>query len=519
VDRIARPSSLDHQHASRTPGHHRGERSPAKAKRSQHATHNHIAPDLASFTAAVPDTTGTPLVVRSFASQITIFDGAVITIQRVRQHRGERHGRRETRRDVAPEQWTSIPVPALITEETFELAQARLQENKHYAKRNSREPALLKGILVCRDCGYACWRTSARTTKRVIYYYRCIGSDNYRFVGGRVCANRPIRADELDALVWGAVERLLSDPTLIRAEIERRLTALRTESPAAHRREGLERELVRVKAASARLIEAYQEQLITLDELRARMPTLRKRQTTLTAQLDALDAELHDAETYLQLAENLEGFLARLAENAQNLTVKERQRIVQLVVREVLIGDDGITIRHTIPTPTGPDDPSYLLRGSSHHTALRGSGVAARDRPVLHHSCAQHRAQQLQDLSVDDPFLDRGHQLRVWNRLETVGDIRLQHPPPAAPRLINENLERIALRAPGPEPERALEHVSLEDRLNDDPRCCLNDPVTNSRNRERSQLITSGLRYEHPARGQRPPPPLPQIRGQLIEEL
>jgi hypothetical protein len=86
VDRIARPSSLDHQHASRTPGHHRGERSPAKAKRSQHATHNHIAPDLASFTAAVPDTTGTPLVVRSFASQITIFDGAVITIQRVRQH-------------------------------------------------------------------------------------------------------------------------------------------------------------------------------------------------------------------------------------------------------------------------------------------------------------------------------------------------------------------------------------------------------------------------------------------------
>ena len=80
--------------------------------------------------------------------------------------RGERHGRRETRRDVAPEQWTSIPVPALITDETFELAQARLQENKHYAKRNSREPALLKGILVCRDCGYACWRTSARTTKR-----------------------------------------------------------------------------------------------------------------------------------------------------------------------------------------------------------------------------------------------------------------------------------------------------------------------------------------------------------------
>src|SRR6516162_3623594 len=174
--------------------------------------------------------------------------------------RGERHGRRETRRDVAPEQWTSIPVPALVTDEQFELAQARLEENKRYAKRNSREPALLKGILVCRDCGYACWRTSARTTKRLIYYYRCIGSDNYRHVGGRVCTSRPIRADELDQLVWDHVRELLEDPALVQAEIDRRLQALRTEHPAARRRDALERDLTRAEAAIARLIEAYQEQ-------------------------------------------------------------------------------------------------------------------------------------------------------------------------------------------------------------------------------------------------------------------
>ena len=77
--------------------------------------------------------------------------------------RGERHGRRETRRDVAPEQWTSIPVPALVSTETFELAQARLEENKRFAPRNTKEPTLLQGILVCRDCGYACYRSSRPT--------------------------------------------------------------------------------------------------------------------------------------------------------------------------------------------------------------------------------------------------------------------------------------------------------------------------------------------------------------------
>ncbi|MBA3262136.1 MAG: hypothetical protein H0T69_06650 [Thermoleophilaceae bacterium] len=54
-------------------------------------------------------------------------------------------------------------------------------------------PRCSRGILVYRDCGYACWRSSARTTKRRIYYYRCIASDNYRHVGGRVCHSRPIR--------------------------------------------------------------------------------------------------------------------------------------------------------------------------------------------------------------------------------------------------------------------------------------------------------------------------------------
>jgi len=102
------------------------------------------------------------------------------------------------------------------------------------------------------------------------------------------------------------------------------------------------------------------------------MPALQKRESTLTAQLDALDAELHDAETYLKLAENLEGFLARLAETADTLDVHERQRVLRLIVREVLIGSDGdITIRHSIPTPAGSDGPGCQLRGSSHLTATR----------------------------------------------------------------------------------------------------------------------------------------------------
>ena len=206
-----------------------------------------------------------------------------------------------------------------------------------------------------------------RTTKRKIVYYRCIGQDNWRHVGGRVCNSRPIRADELEPLVWGEVRRLLEDPTLVREEIDRRLTALRTEHPAARRRETIERDLTRATQAVERLIEAYQEQLIALDELRARMPSLRKRQSTLQAQLDTLASELHDAESYLKLADTLEDFLTRLSDGLDQLGIEDQQRILRLVVREVLVGgdEDKITIRHSIPTPNGDPNGSYLLRGSS----------------------------------------------------------------------------------------------------------------------------------------------------------
>ncbi|MDH6218926.1 hypothetical protein [Streptomyces pseudovenezuelae] len=72
------------------------------------------------------------------------------------------------------------------------------------------------------------------------------------------------------------------------------------------------------------MIEAFQEQLITLDELRARMPGLRARESNLRGQLDALDAQLADRDAYLKLADDLEGFLAQLHDNAQTAEIPER---------------------------------------------------------------------------------------------------------------------------------------------------------------------------------------------------
>jgi site-specific DNA recombinase len=291
--------------------------------------------------------------------------------------------------DRPREEWTEIPVPPIVGQETFARVQQRLAGNKRFAARNTKVPSLLQGLAACSACGYGYYRTSARTTSRKIYYYRCLGSDDYRYEGGRVCGNKPVRADYLDTVVWDHITHLLADPALIRAEISKRLEQARTSDPVTRQRNRLELEAAKTATSIAAMIEAFSEQLLTIDELRARMPHLRARQANLQGQLDALDAQAADRDAYLKLADDLEGFLAQLSGNAATATVEDRQKVLRLLVKDVLIGPEKITIRHRIPTRPGgpgarqrdpvPDTegdhrPGYPLRWGRDYCPLRGAG-------------------------------------------------------------------------------------------------------------------------------------------------
>jgi site-specific DNA recombinase len=152
--------------------------------------------------------------------------------------------------------------------------------------------------------------------------------------------------------------------------LKRRLTAARNASPVKQREENLQREFARVRKSMERLMTAYQEDLMSSDDLRRRMPELRKREQTISAELNAIESQLADRAGYLRPAETMTGFLARLRETAKTLDVAERQRIVRLLVKEILVEGDTIVIRHSIPAPTEPTDgcgPTSRLKGRQSH--------------------------------------------------------------------------------------------------------------------------------------------------------
>ena len=186
--------------------------------------------------------------------------------------------RNSANHERARRDWIEIPVPALVSEDRFALAQEQLQNNKHHSPRRTIEPTLLQGILVCQRCGYALYRSSTVTSKRRLYYYRCIGSDAFRRLKGPVCSNRPIRQDYLDEFVWKEIIRLLDEPALIQAEIQRRMEAARNADPLRKREQALRHQQVGLQNHIDRMVTAYQEELITLAELRQRVPNLRKQE-------------------------------------------------------------------------------------------------------------------------------------------------------------------------------------------------------------------------------------------------
>src|SRR6516164_9564976 len=169
--------------------------------------------------------------------------------QRITRPLRQRKGmpRRDSATRERPRQdWIEIPVTPLVSEELFALAQEQLTKNKHFAPRRTGGPTLLQGMLVCQQCGYALYRCSSRTSKRLLHYYRCLGSDGHRRLKGPVCTNRPVRQDYLDQLVWNEIIHLLEDPALVQAEIDRRQEAARNADPLRRREEELHREQARL---------------------------------------------------------------------------------------------------------------------------------------------------------------------------------------------------------------------------------------------------------------------------------
>ena len=264
------------------------------------------------------------------------------------REKGGYSARNSCSKEKPREEWIEIPVPAIITAETFELAQERLRKNKLHSQRNTVEVTLLQGMLVCSECGYSLYKLSTHTSKRKLYYYRCLGSDDYRHVNGRKCNCRPVRQDYLDEIVWQKILELLHDPDMIQKEIDKRIREAKKLDPLMNQKNVLLKQQSKLSKAMDKLLDAYQEGLIPIDQLRRRMPEIQKRAATVEKELSNIAANELALDNRLQLLD-VKSFTERMHQNNTQLDIIDKRKIVKLLIKEILVGEDSIEIRHSIP--------------------------------------------------------------------------------------------------------------------------------------------------------------------------
>src|ERR1017187_5466284 len=119
------------------------------------------------------------------------------------------------KRSVSGRPVISRPVPAIVTEDVWNKAQATLRANFLFCAPSAKNQYLLRGLIKCGLCGLTYVGVAAnRPNGKREFYYRCNGAHSPAIYGKpeKRCSAKAVRGDELEAQVWADVESFLRDP-------------------------------------------------------------------------------------------------------------------------------------------------------------------------------------------------------------------------------------------------------------------------------------------------------------------
>lgn len=162
------------------------------------------------------------------------------------------------------------------------------------------------------------------------------------------CPARTVRADTLEEVVWQSLSALLRDPHLLVEQYQLR-QAQDPSTPEQHEHQRLHRKLTTLRREEQRLIAAYQASVIDLADLQGRCQRLAEDRTRMEARLAALKQQQEETNQQVVLMATLEEFCQNVRAALATPSFATKQRILRLVVDQIVVTDEQITIKHMIP--------------------------------------------------------------------------------------------------------------------------------------------------------------------------
>lgn len=250
--------------------------------------------------------------------------------------------------------------PALITAELFDKAQLQLRRNAEAAQKMYQPKSrryLLRTRVRCGLCGLAMTgiRHESVCGQYEYLYYECTGRRPLTCGRAKKCSARLVRADRLDDVVWSALIELLKKPALIpQLHQQWRATKQTDLGQLNAQRELLATRRKRLEGQIQKLVDAYQQEVITLMELKNRRKKLEADIERLRTEENQFTQQEHKLIGWKQLMDNVEKFTSLIGKNLDDLGFEDRQVLVQCLIEKVVVTGEDVDIFYVLPFAEPP---------------------------------------------------------------------------------------------------------------------------------------------------------------------
>jgi site-specific DNA recombinase len=249
-----------------------------------------------------------------------------------------------------PEEWIPVAtIPALVSQEQFDMVQRKLAHNQSFAKRNNtRHQYLLRAMVSCGLCQASC---TARRLQGGYMYYVCAGKA--KAIHSRKEEKCPARfspAAQLDELVWQDLCAVVTHPESMTQALERAHTGQWLPQELQARCEQIRQARGRLVQQIDRLTEAYLGSVIPLAEYQRRRHDLEQKGQALDNQERILTAQVDRHHQLAGLVASVEDFCQRVQAGLDHATFEQKRQLVELLIDRVVITNGDVEIRYVIPT-------------------------------------------------------------------------------------------------------------------------------------------------------------------------
>jgi site-specific DNA recombinase len=312
------------------------------------------------YSAGVKSPSGNPTWAKSTLAKL-VADSTYIGVTYFNKHMAcepfkKREGRRSkvnsSRRLRPKKDWIPINVPAIVAPAEFNAAQQKLARNREMSDRNTKYTYLIKGLFFC-ACGKKMYGYPCHGKPR----YKC--SDKYaRYPLPKNCTRGTVDAGFLDSAIWRAFLRVLDQPEVVTAKINKMSADKRNRQSAFEKEiQKINKELLALKEQEERLLEAYAAKVIDLSQLKSQMETIAENRSFLLTEKKQLDTVVSTFNPQLSL-EEVETYFRNVKEKTQNADFELKKQIIGLFAHQVIVDGKETLIKAYLPNPVSTVSPT-----------------------------------------------------------------------------------------------------------------------------------------------------------------